>query len=371
LNNLSVHNQKDIHTPEMNNFLPILLAIASIFTTGAFAQNATTTPVGAMTVSIAAALSPTAPKISAITIPLFNSVDTSFVGQSQGVITSFTDTTISNSSAGWGNGTLSQAASPYFIRITSGGAAGRIFVISKSVANTSTTITIDNEGTPLTTAGLAVGDKYCLHPADTLLSFFGNGTLTGNGTVLSGTSANTADVVRLIELGGTSDYYFNSANNQWKKGSVPVNVGTTIIRPDRGIQYTRRATTGLNIINLGTVPDTNSRVVFSNAGTTFMCTTFPVDQTLAQLSLQTTPGWIAKSASVPIASADKVLTFDGTTWQPYHFDSQASQWRKGSVPVNVGTTTKILAGQPFQIYRPTGTSGVTVRANTIPYNSSN
>ena len=356
----------------MKPLLPFCIVSVALLAQSALGQNATTSPVGVVKVSISAALSATAPKISAITIPLFNSVDASFVGQSQGTITSFTDTTISNSAAGWGNGTLSQAASPYFIRITSGSCVGRIFVISKTV-NTSTTITIDNEGTALTTTGLAVGDKYSLHPADTLFTFFGNGTLTGNGTVKSGTSATTADVIRLIELSGTSDYYFNSTGNRWQNGSVPVNVGTTIIRPDRGIQYTRRATTGLDITNMGSVPDTNSQVVYKKTGTSLLCTTFPVDQTLAQLSLQTTPGWIAKSASVPLASADKVLVFDGTSssWLTCHFDSQANQWRAGSVPVNVGTTIKVLAGQPFQIYRPTGTSGVAVRANTIPYNLSN
>ena len=160
----------------MRKFFPLLLASAVALGHSAVAQNATTTPVGAMTITVAAAPTVSSPKVSTLTIPLFNPVPSNFQGQSVGLITGITDNTITNTSAGWSAGALSQAASPYLVRITTGNATGRIFVVSTSAQNTSTTVTVGDEGTPLTSSGLQVGDSYSIHPADTLLSFFGNGT---------------------------------------------------------------------------------------------------------------------------------------------------------------------------------------------------
>ncbi|MFZ4682263.1 MAG: hypothetical protein ACOYMS_07155 [Terrimicrobiaceae bacterium] len=340
-----------------------LFSLAILATSGvSFAQTAATVPVGAVNITIAAG-SASVPKVSTFSIPLRDSVPENFVGQASGRITGVTATSISNANAGWTAGALSQAATPYFLRITSGSATGRTLQIATGTANanTATTLSVLNQGTDLTTVGIATGtngDTYEIFPGDTLGNFFGN-------TTLGGTSASVSDVVRIHDGSTWSEYYYNTTAGQWRIGSVPVNQNNVVLRPDGGITFYRRGTTPLEYTLLGVVPSTPVRVVVKNGGVTYLGNVFPVDQTLGASGFNSLPGWVNNTGSV--GAADKTVIWDGSTFNYYNYNQTASQWRAGSVPVNQSNVV-IPAGRPVIVERPAANSGVSTLVRNLPYN---
>ena len=326
----------------------------------ASAQTAYTVPEGYVTVSIPAG-SVGAPSVTTFSLSLRENAPSNFVGQASGKITGVTSNTITNSSAAWSAGALSQAATPYFIRIMSGAAKGRTLQIT-TTANTSTTITVNNQGTDLTTLGITTGtDTYEIFPGDTLNTFFGTSTL-------GSTAAASADVVRIHSGTVWNEYYFNTTANQWRLGSVPVNQNNVVLRPDSGITFYRRGTSALQYVVLGRVPSTDLRVVVNNSGITYVGGVFPVNQTLSTANFNSLSGWVNNTGSV--TTADKVTIWSGSVFNSYNFNQAANQWRNGSVPVNQNNVV-ITAGTPVIIERPNVASGTTTLVKPIPYDVNN
>ena len=338
-------------------------SLAILATSGvSFAQSAATVPVGAINITIAAG-SASAPKASTVSIPLRESVPANFVGQASGRVTGVTATSISNANAAWAAGALSQAATPHFLRITSGSATGRTLQIAtgSSNANTASTLSVLNQGTDLTTAGIATGtngDTYEIFPGDTLGNFFGN-------TTLGGASAAVSDVVRIHDGSRWNEFYYNTTAGQWRIGSVPVSQNNVVLRPDGGITFYRRGTTPLEYTLLGVVPSTPIRVVVKNAGSTYLGNVFPVNQTLGASGFNSLPGWVNNTGDVK--AADKAVVFNGSTLSYYHYNQAASQWRIGSVPVPLSNVV-IPAGVPAIIERPSAAPGVTTLVRNLSYN---
>lgn len=317
-----------------------------------------TVPEGFMNFTIPAG-SATTPSVFTFSLPLTLPAPANFVGKAAGTISSVTATTISNTTAAWAAGALSQAVSPYFIRIKTGAAVGRTLLISTTAGqeNTSTTVTVDNQGTPLDGLGIVAGDAYEVFPADTLFSLFGS-------DIQGGTSAATADVVRLQSGGSWNEYYYNSTVAQWRLGSIPVSQNNVVIRPDSGIIFYRKGTTPLALTLTGRVPSTDLQLVLNEVGSTFTAG-FPVDTLLSQSDFNSMPTWVNNTGSV--TNADKVDIFVNGSWNSYNYNQAAGQWRLGSVPVNVGPSVTISAGAPAIIESPTGTAGLKVWRRTLPY----
>lgn len=342
---------------------PLLLSVvlALLVPAGAsHSESARTVPVGMMTIEIRAG-SLANPSVTTFSLPLRESTPPDFVGQAAGRITGVTATTLANTNAGWAPGALSQPSSPYFIRITSGNAAGRTLKISSATANTESTLTVLNQGTDLSTLGIVTGsdgDTYEIFPGDTLESFFGDSTL-------GATSAASADVVRLYDGSSWSDYYYNSTAQQWRIGSIPVNQNFVVLRPDSGITFYRRGSTSLTYSLFGVVPSTPIRSVVNNGGVTYLGNAFPVDQTLAASGFNTVPGWVNNVGAV--TTADKIGIWGGSSYTYYNYSQSLGQWRAGSVPVNQNNV-RIPAGTPVLINRPTPAPGVSVLLQDLPYN---
>jgi uncharacterized protein (TIGR02597 family) len=335
-------------------FLFALLALAP----AALMAQSASVPQGYMNFTIPAGSVGT-PSVYTFSLPLSAPVPGGFVGQPAGKISSVTATTITNDSAGWTAGALSQAASPWFIRIVSGTAAGRTLQVT-SQASTATTVTIDNQGTDLTTLGIVAGDKYELFPAYTLQAVFGS-------SVLGGTSSGTADVVRLHNGSGWIEYYFNSTANQWRTGAIPVSQNNVVIRPDSGVIFYRRGTTPIALTLTGKVPSTNLQVVLNEVGTAFVAG-FPFASTLDNSDYKAMPGWVNNTGTV--SNADKLTALVSGSWNSYNFNQTASQWRNGSIPVNQGSNVTITAGAPVVIESPTGTPGLKIWTRPLPYSIS-
>jgi uncharacterized protein (TIGR02597 family) len=342
-----------------------LCALTAVLSFGlgshAFAQSVSTTPVGAVTFTIPAN------STRAISMPLQESVDSS--AGSVGRITGVTSATISNASAAWTAGAYSSTSVPYYVRITSGVAQGRIFLVSTSTANTSTTLTVNNDGSDLTGLGILVGssgDTYEIVPCETLSSLFGNSILQG------GVDANTADNVLVWNGGSYLTFYYNATRSRWER-NVDTAVSPTrdnfVLRPDRGIMIQRNAGTDLVFSITGRVPSTTSRIVLARPGTTFIAHGFPVDISLGDLALQLTPGWVGSNDRGTAAStADLVQVWNNGSWLTFYYDTGTSQWQRAGDSANTNRNGySVTTGRPIMITRTTADSNAAVASFVIPY----
>ena len=345
----------------MKKLLPLFLATTAVLAHSAFGQTATTTPVGAMTYTIAQG-SVAAPKISSFSVPLFGEMPQGFVGSSTAKITGVTSNTLTCTGAAWSANALSQATSPFLVRIKSGAGEGYVFQIS---ANSAETLTVLTDGADLTTLGIATSgesqDVIELHPADTLLTFFGVGTVDGAGnTVMGGTSTANADLVTIHNGSGWKTYYYNISVGHWREGNFTRD--TTILLPRMGITYQRRGTSPFSFVLTGAVPDSDLRCRVNNLGVNYISLGFPQDVVLGNSGIQNMPGFVKNTGN--LATADKVLVWNGSAWKSYNYNSSVSQWREGNFNRN---TTVIPAGTPIQIVRGSPVTGSQIWTLPLPY----
>lgn len=321
-------------------------------------QAATTDPVGYVTWNIPAGTG-SSYALSTLSLPLREAPDssTSVVG----VITSVTSDTLVNSSAGWSADAFSQAAAPYFVQITSGSAIGRIFQISTTVSNTSTTLTLETQGSDLTTLGIVAStDTYKIIPADTLSSLFGTPATTG---ILGATSSGAADQIYLYAPStGWRSYYYNTSSSAWLRVGPPVNSDNIVIRPDQGLIYQRLGASALEFTITGTVPMTDSKTIVQNSGVTFLGNIWPVDTTLATSGISDMSGWVKNASS---ALADQVYIYSVSTgWRSYFHNG--TNWVRVGPPINSDSLV-LDSGSAVLVIRVGSDAGTSVLAQALPY----
>jgi hypothetical protein len=335
-----------------------LLATAHI----ASAQNATTDPVGFVTMNITAGTG-TAKKITFVSVPLLDSAS-SIGGQSVGTISGFTSTTISNSAAGWTPGQLSAASAPYLIQITSGAAKGSMFLISTTVNNTANTVTIsadDQVNTNLTQIGLANGDGYKIIPCDTLASLFGTPASTG---ILGGANQTVADTIQIVFNGSTKTYFYSTTLNRWTQQTLgSPDASNTPLRPYVGIQYGRLANTNLQITATGNVPVIDREVPIKNSGLTLLSQYWPTDSTLASIGINTISGWTS-GANATVADTVQINT-TGTT-KTFFFDG--TNWRQVTLGSPIRDTEPVPIGSSVILNQKGSASGYSTYTQQVPYN---
>lgn len=287
---------------------------------------ATSNPEGRVTVT----LSQTTGSDGALSFPL-NAVIGSISGRHAGFITAVGANTLSSSVAGWSASQLAQAATPYWLRITSGAAEGRMFLVT---ANTSTQLTLDTEGVDLTSLGIVAGsDSYELFRAATLASSFPTGKL------LSGTSS-TGDLLKLHAGGSNWLCYYHDGTN-WRS-SAGVLSDNVVIRPNHGWHITRRGAT-MPLVMVGRAPTTCSWAAVSRGTRTYV-SLLPVPNTLGEMEWQTLPAW---------TSSDLVQQWNGSTWISYYYDG--THWRQqGQSGVDCDNTIITKPGLPVMFNRPSG-----------------
>ena len=329
-----------------------LLGAAVILAHAAFAQTATTVPVGAMTFTVAGG-SVAVPSTTVISVPLHEEA-TLTSGVSTGVIASYTGSVITVTNAGWTPAELASTTTPFMLQLKSGAGEGRFLPIT---ANTNATVTVS--GVDLATEGVAAGDSFKIIPVDTLNTLFGSTTLQG------GSSPASSDLVYLFEGGAWVGYYYNTTKNFWVKTPGPVtNKNDTVLKPDSGFMITRKGSS-LLISFIGTVPSSKFKTTVVNAGSTLISTGFPVDTTIAGLSLDTKlAGWVKSSTA---ASADSVSIFSGGGWISYYYDPAKGFWRKTSGPATNQGSTPIPAGTLVLITKKGATAGTSSVTLPIPY----
>lgn len=258
--------------------------------------------------------------------------------------------------AGWLPGFYSDPAAPYLLRLTSGAAAGRFFVVA-ALANTGTRLFVQNDGTPLDGLGIKVGedgDHYELLPADTLASLFGTDLLAG------ATTSTVADNVQLWQAGMTaSTYYFNTTRARWELSTDTASSPSrdhVVLRPDRGLLVRRRAATELVLRLTGRLTTTGFHSTHLRSGATLAAPGFPLATTLGELALQAPDriaGWQGAAATTtPVTAADTVQVWSGTTWTAFYYDTGKQRWqRMGDATGADRNGFEIGAGQPVLIQR--------------------
>ena len=289
------------------------------------------------------------PKITTFSPALRMTVSASFVGKARGTLTAVSDILFTDNTAGWSAAAISQAAAPYFVRIRSGAAAGTWWQVSTSTASTSTAFSVLNRGFSPTGLGVAVGDVYELVPGDTLGTFF-----AAVAPQIGGTSASTADIVRVHDGSIWKEYFYNTSDSKWHEGATPFDRTNIVLRPDSGIVFIRRLAGNVTIAMVGSVSDTDEKIVVPTTGVTFVASVFPVPRKLGSFNLQNMPGFVRYSTDM--AAADKVTLHDGAIWKTYNYNQASSQWREGITPFD-RTNYDVPFGTPFIIARGAGATG--------------
>jgi hypothetical protein len=310
----------------LSSFRSPLCALTALLTFGlgfqAQAQSVTTTPVGAVTVTIAPGTG-VGRVITPVSFPLVDSP--SGVGQIKGQVTGFTATSITNSNAGWVADQFSTPAIPYLIRITSGLASGKTFLISTATPSTSTTVTIDSEEASLvniTNTGLAVGDSYSIIPCDTISSLFQTPAVTG---VVGASSPATADIVFMMVSGGWRQYYYNTSGTPgWRRAGLNTVADNVAIRPDSLLLYSRIGSAPMSLVLTGEVPPLNRKQIIRKSGITPLASPWPAGvTTLSSSGIASSSGWAKNSNYL---QADIVFLMVSGGWRQYFHDG--SNWRR-------------------------------------------
>jgi hypothetical protein len=267
-------------------------------------------------------------------------------------------------------GAFSSAGSPYAVRFTTGGAAGRIFLVS-STANTASRLYLETDGLDLTSLGIAVGSSFELLPADTLATFFGSNAPGDTLVVQGGADARSADLVQVWAGSGWRAYYFNSLWNRWAQDSdtaVDPGRNNVLLRPDRGLMITRRGDTPLVLAVVGRVLAVPHRAVQLGAegARSLMATMQPGDVTLAGLGLQRSDraaGW--RSSSDP-AQADILSVWSGATWLNFFYNDAAGYWQRVGDSSQSRDGFVIRAGVPVFVQRRAAAPSAVDRTIVFP-----
>jgi len=343
--------------------LTALLAVG--FCNEASAQSVTTVPVGAVTVTIAAGTG--AVRVATVaSFPLINSTVTS--GKAVGIISSITSNTITCNGANWTSGDLSQASLPYLIKITSGNAAGRTFLVTANTPDTLTISTSDGVGATaidLTQLGISAGssgDGFQLENADTLLSLFGAGNTTGVNAPMGNVNPTLADTIQLNTSNSFQTYYYDPSQSSWINAGSEALANNVIVRPDSAVIYNRLKNTAFSITVTGNVPAANRRAIIRSGQTTFLSSYWPKDMTLTGIGLHQMSGWVSNANP---NLADLMQMRVGSSWQTYYHDgvnwiNAASEAIADSVTVSVGSG--------LLIKKRALTNNSLIFTQTVPYN---
>lgn len=333
----------------------LFLALARVL---CVADTAYSPPVGGMTIVVPGG------QTRSIALPLVH--ESAAAGATLGQIDTVGSNYLEDTTANWVAGELSSATNPYYLRIKTGAAAGRVLMVS-TTANTSSRVNLTNDGLDLTTAGItagASGDVYELVLADTLNDLFG-------GKVQGGVDALSADNVQTWTGASWLTFYYNTTRNRWER-DVDTAASPTrdnfVLRPDRGIMIQRRAASELRLYITGRVPEVAPRYINSRPGTTFLSAGLPVDMTLGTLALQTqAPGWQGgANYNTALADADLVQVWSGASWLIFYYDTTNSRWQRAAEAAQTNRNTfNIPAGRPVMIRRLN--AGPTLISLPMPY----
>lgn len=160
---------------------------------------------------------------------------------------------------------------------------------------------------------LALYDGVEIIKANTLDSLFG----TGEEFVgLSGKPSRGDNILIWNSVGWKVYFHYN---NKWQTFGTRADQKSTIIYPDEGLIYVRKAE-AFTLSFSGYIPDSVQSYLPSAGNKFLMSNPFPVAMTLSQL-INTDSNW---SCSASAVDADKILIWTGSAWSIYF--NNGSDW---------------------------------------------
>lgn len=301
----------------------------------------------------------TARKVTAFAPPLAFPA-TAIAGLSTGAIVSVTADTLTVSGAGWVAGQFTTPATPYVIKLTSGAAAGRTFLLSPTTPNTTDTVTLAPDQSDLTSLGVEAADTFEILHCDTLSALFGTPATTG---ILGGTTAAGADNLVIVANGATRTFYYNTTLARWTLDTAgSPDASDTPLPPDTGILYARLAASPLELIVTGRVSVIDRLAEVKNSGTTLLAQNWPTGITLAASGIAQLPGWVASTSA---ASADKVKLYTNGTLYTYWHDG--THWRRQTLGSPVSNGVVLPAGTAVTLEKTGSAAGRSLLTQALPY----
>ena len=302
------------------------------------AQSVSTTPVGYVTQTISAGTG-TGRVFTPISLPLYSP---SAVADASGSISSVSATGVTVSGASFAS--LSDSASPYALRVTSGTLEGANLFIS---SNTADTLTFNFSLSSVdSTTGISAGDTYELVEIDTLNSLFGG---PSDGVIFSAASQADADVVYVFSGGAWLSYFHNGNNWVRKSGRSTIISDDLPLTSDTAVLFSRISATSTSYVLTGTVPSTSSILKLNGSGLSYLANNTPTSITLSNLALQGASGFEVG------ATGDSIYIYTNGSWLKYNFDG--TNWiRKSGRSTIISNDVEIPAGSGFVFSKATAGS---------------
>jgi len=345
--------------PPAMKSIPSLIAALALAASGsvAFAQNATTTPVGAVSVQL------DANNRTALSIPLDKEI--TYIGK----VSAVTSTTLSDSSANFSN-----LANTHCVRMTSGNARGRVLKITDSTATTLTVSTgtgqwnlpVDNSSS--NAANVAVDDTFQILPMWTVSELFGSSS--ADCILRTSSNPNSADQITFY-IDGTILTLFNNGTN-WRNAanvSDTTNYNTYGISPSAGMWVLRRSTgSNATLDFVGTVPMVPQRFQIPGSSRSIQPIPYAANASLGSLAFAASSNWVKNNNP---NNADQVTIYRPDKTFNTYFVNASGVWRNAQ---NAGDATDyssvaIPSGSGMWIVRRGSASGSAANfASTLPYN---
>lgn len=325
-------------------------ACGAILSQSAVAQNATTVPVGAMTIDFPATGTSPATTLKYFSIPLHeNSV---FTGKPSSV----SSNTLTFSGVTWTTNPSQFGATPSnnILRVLSGQQAGRMLQVISNSSNSLTLSITDrtSQSTALDLPAFAVtpNDTIEIVPSDTLAGLFGDGTPANPLLFTGGTNPFTADTIGIVDraTGKTLSFFFHTTLNEWRRTGSSVSQNSFPIYPDDALGVARRQhRAAAQLVLTGRVPIVAPLFKAAPGASYLTSLGVPIDISLQSLNLA---GAWSRGNSLFLADTIGIYSPAFDRFIAYFQRSSDGTWRaSASTSAPDVSTTIIPAGSAFGI----------------------
>jgi len=307
----------------MKKLLPLLIGTSVIFIHSALCQNATTTPVGATTLTVRG-------KTGATNANSFISLNLARPTAYEGVIGTKSLTgspsVITFSSNLFTAGQFSGTGKNHYLQVTNGTNNG---LVSQVVSNTVNSITLADDISDVLVDNTTT---FKLVPYWTLSTAFPNGAGLNGGV-----GATAADNITILPpVGAGLVYFYNTTAGKWRRGTT--DSSDVVIPPGSGLMFTRKIAGDVSIQLTGVVnTGPTEAVVGAGAASTSRNTVIANPYPIASVTLASS-GLYSGSPSTGVVggpsgtTADNVVIYDPVTGvaSSYYYNTNFNQWRRGT-----------------------------------------
>ncbi len=293
------------------------LVFLSGFSTVAQAQNVTTDPVGAITITLKGNSD------TLVSLPFHRPValETQVSSISGNVLTISASANITASQFVYSAGVQSNN---YYLQFTSGNRAGMFYTVT---ANSQTTITINPNGDTGLTGNVGTSDTFRVIPYWTLNTLFPSGQGVNPSAGFTGGARKSAvffvdNASAGINLSSaTSYFYYNGTSNGgagWRQAGDPGNItNDTVIFPDNYFIVRNSIAGDTQLTLVGAVPQSKyatplTTISANTAQDIFIGVSVPVSVSLTSSNLQQSGAFLASTGFIGSQRGDQLFVFDNT-----------------------------------------------------------